>query len=92
MSGHGASEDSVVWTNNLKFYDLYEEDIGQTVNLKTTTGGQDIADVKTISFTFNPVSKYTITNDTTDRTMDANCTTINELSDVVSTIIDDLKL
>lgn len=92
MSGHGASEDAVLWTNNLKFYDLYEEDIGQTVNLKTTTGGQDIADVKTIGFTFNPVSKYTISNDTIDRTLDANCTTINELSDVVSTIIDDLKL
>lgn len=92
MSTHGASEDAVLWTNNLKFYDLNPEDIGEIVNLKTTTGGQDLADVKVTSFTFNPISTYSVTNGTTDRTFDANCTTINELSDVVSTIIDDLKL
>ena len=92
MSGHGASEDAVLFTNNLRWYDFRPEDVGETVKVKTTTGGQALEDVKTTSFTFNPPSRYTVTNDLVDRTYDANSTSINELSDVIATIIDDLKL
>lgn len=35
---------------------------------------------------------YTITNDTTDRTYDANATTVEELADVVATMYRDLKV
>lgn len=41
-----------------------------------------------------PISKitgYNITNLTTDRTYDANSTTINELADILGTLINDLK-
>ncbi len=34
---------------------------------------------------------YTVTNDTTDRTYDANSTTIDELADVLATVISDLQ-
>jgi hypothetical protein len=36
-------------------------------------------------------STYTVTNGTTDRTYDADATTVNELADVVATLIADLK-
>lgn len=36
-------------------------------------------------------SAYTVTNGTTDRTYDADATTVNELADVVATLIADLK-
>lgn len=36
-------------------------------------------------------STYTVTNGTTDRTYDADATTVNELADVVGTLIADLK-
>lgn len=35
---------------------------------------------------------YTITNDTTDRTFDANATTLDELADVLATLIKDLGM
>jgi hypothetical protein len=41
---------------------------------------------------FTPSSAYTVTNATTDRTFDANATTIHELADVVATIIEDTKI
>lgn len=34
---------------------------------------------------------YTVTNGTTDRTYDANATTLDELADIVSTLISDLR-
>ena len=34
---------------------------------------------------------YTITNGSTDRTYDANATTVDELADILSTLITDLK-
>ena len=92
MSSHSASEKSVLFTNALKFIDLETGDVGQTVKFKGISGGQDIDAATAVSFTFNPISSYTVTNDTTDRAYDANSTSINELSDVVATIIDDLNL
>lgn len=35
---------------------------------------------------------YTITNDSTDRTFDANSTTVAELADVLATLIRDLAV
>jgi len=35
---------------------------------------------------------YTITNDTTDRTYDANATTVEELADIVATLYRDLRV
>ena len=92
MSSHAADEDCVIWEDTMRFYDLNPEDVGETVTLKVTTGGQLVEDAKAYDFTFSPLSKYTVTNDTTDRAYDANSTSINELSDVVATIIDDLNL
>ena len=92
MATHGASEDAVVVTPSLRYIKLEDADIGQTVTFKAVAGGQDIDDAKPVSFTFNPVSAYNVTSATTDRSFDANNTTIHELADVVGTIIDDLKL
>lgn len=43
-------------------------------------------------YTVNRGSGYTTTNVTTDRAIDANSTTIDEIADVLSTLITDLKL
>jgi hypothetical protein len=37
-------------------------------------------------------SEYTVTNDSTDRTYDANSTTVDELADVLGTLITDLQV
>lgn len=92
MSSHGASEDVTLFTNNLKWFDFRPEDVGESINIKTTSGGQAIEDVRTTTFTLNPVSLYSVTNDDTDREFDANSTTIHELANVVATVIDDLNL
>jgi hypothetical protein len=36
-------------------------------------------------------SAYTVTNGTTDRVLDANAASLNELADVVATLIADLQ-
>ena len=92
MSGHAASEDVTVFDQTVRFYDLTEQDVGETVNFKTTTGGRDLDDITANGFTFTPVSKYALANDTTDRDLDADATTLNEVADVVATIIKDLKI
>lgn len=92
MGTHNASEDVVVVTPSLRFIKLEDADVGETVTFKAVAGGQDIDDAKAVSFTFNPLSAYNVTSATTDRSFDANNTTIHELADVVGTIIDDLKL
>ncbi len=38
------------------------------------------------------LNDYTITNDTTDRTFDANSTTLDEIADVLATLIEDLGM
>lgn len=43
-------------------------------------------------YTVNSGSAYSITNGTTDRSFNANSTSLDELADVVSTLITDLKL
>ncbi len=42
-------------------------------------------------YTTNSGSAYSITNGTTDRTYDANATTVDELADILYTLIQDLK-
>jgi hypothetical protein len=53
----------------------FRTELGQLIKLYTTNAG----------------SAYSITNGTTDRTYDANATTIDELADVLYTLIQDLK-
>jgi hypothetical protein len=91
-NSHAVNEYVAAVTPALRFYELEAADIGETVNLKAVTGGQNIEVAPISSFTFAPVSAYTITNASTDRTFDANATSINELADVVATIVDDLNL
>ena len=79
-------------TKALKFLPLEKADIGETVTLKALAGGQGLDDVSPVTFTFNPVSAYTVTNATDDRSFDADSTTIDELADVVATIIKDTNL
>lgn len=92
MSTHAANENVTLVTNNLRFFPLSESDIGKTVTFKAVSAGASLDDAKAVSFTFNPLSAYNVTSATTDRSFDANNTTIHELADVVGTIIDDLKL
>jgi len=92
ISAHAASEDAVLVTSSLYFLTLEDADIGETVTLKAVAGGQSLEDSATVSFTFNPFSGYTISNATDDREFDADCTTIDELADVVATIIKDTKI
>lgn len=68
---------------------IYVKDIvagNAAVHVKTENG-QEIK-----LYQVNAGSAYTVTNSTTDRTYDANSTTMNELADVVATLIADLKL
>lgn len=92
MGSHGADEYAILATDTLKLFTLDPADVGETVTFKAVAGGQSIENAKATSLTFTPVSAYTITNASTDRAFDANCTTINELADVVATVIDDLNL
>lgn len=92
IGSHTASEDVVLVTQNLRYVALSDADVSQTVRFKAVSAGMDVADASITSLVFTPQSKYTVTNRTADRTFDADCTTINELSDVIGTIIDDLKI
>lgn len=92
MSGHAASENVVVFDQTVRFYDLTEQDVGETVNFKTTTGGRDLDDITANGFTFTPISRYEVSNDLTERKFDADATSLNEVSDVMSTLIKDLKI
>lgn len=89
---HSSGEKAVMWSDTLKFYDLNPEDVGETVILKATAGGALIEDAKAFDFTFSPISKYAISNDTTDRTLNANSTDMDELADVLSTLVRDSNL
>jgi hypothetical protein len=92
MAGHGADEDALVVTPSVRFIKLEDADIGETVTFKAVAGGQDIDEATPVSFTFNPLSAYNVTNATDDRTFDADCTTMDELADVVATIIKDTRI
>ena len=68
---------------------LYVADIaaGNAALHTKTENGQVIKLYQT-----NAGSAYSVTNGTTDRTYDANSTSLDELSDIVATLISDLKL
>lgn len=89
---HGADEYAALATQSMRFYELEPADLGEDVRLKAVTAGQNIEVAPITAITFNPVSLYTVTNATFDRTFDANATSVNELADVVATMIDDLNL
>lgn len=92
IAGHAADEYATHFTEAVRFFPLLSTDVGTTVTLKAVTNGQAQENGQVTSFTFNPISAYTVTNATTDRTFDANAVTIDELADVVATVIDDLNL
>lgn len=93
IGSHAADEYAAVVSPQLRFFELDEADIGETVNLKAVTNrqGVDVAPISSFTFTA-PTSAYTVTNAATDRTFDANAVTLHELADVVATVIDDQRL
>lgn len=92
IGSHAANEYCVLNTNNLRFYDLDEADRGEVIKFKAVAGGGNLEMSPVAEITFNPLSAYTVTNATDDRSFDADCTTIDELADVVATIIKDTNL
>lgn len=89
---HGDDEYAVLYSPSLLFYDLESADVGETVTFKAVTNGQAEENGLTTSFTFKPVYSYTVTNETDTRTLDANAVSLNELADVVATILKDKNL
>jgi len=92
IGSHAENEYCVLNTNNLRFYDLTAADVGEEVTFIAVSGGGNIELSPKATFTFNPISGYTVSNATDDREFDADCTTIDELADVVATIIKDTKI
>lgn len=92
ISTHAAKEYAAQYTPQMYFFEMEAADIGQSVSIKAVTNGQavDLAPIST--FTFTPLSNYTVTNGTVDRSFDANNTSINELADVLATFIDDSNM
>ena len=90
---HAADEYAVLYNQAVGFYEVNTEDIGEDINLKAVTNGQnlEVAPITTIS-AFTPLSAYTVTNGTTVRAFDADATDLDEVADVLATVIDDLKL
>ena len=76
-------------TSPADMFQLYSADIaaGNAAAHFRTELGQIIK-----LYTANAGSAYAITNGTTDRTVDANATTVEELADLVYTLVEDLKL
>lgn len=64
---------------------IYANDTGGTVNM------YGINEAGTVTQLTGLTAAYTITNVTTDRTYDANATDINEIADVLGTLIADLQ-
>lgn len=60
---------------DIEDWQQWAEEVERIINLLLSGSGQT----------------YTVTNGTIDRAYDANATTINELADVLSTLIADLK-
>jgi len=93
ISAHAADEYAAIVTPQLVFFELDAADVGEVVNIKAVTNRQGVEVAPISSFTFTPAaSEYTVTNGTTDRAFNANSTSIDELADVLATVIDDLNL
>ena len=89
---HNDNEYASVVTPALRFVELEDGDIGETVNLKAVTNGQSVDNAPVTTFTFAPLSIYTIGNHSADlRVFDADNVTIDELADVVATVISDTR-
>lgn len=92
---------SLLSTVGLSLYTLSAESgvpstvtIGDTVTFAGDGGSITTAVAgTTITISLSPVggATYTVTNGLTDRAYDANSTTVNELADVLATLINDLK-
>lgn len=92
MSGHVADEYATLYTSAVRWFDLDTADVGETITLKAVTNGQSEENGQIASFSYDKVAgEYTVTNLTGDRSFDANNTSLNELADVVGTLIDDLN-
>lgn len=90
---HGADEYAVLYTRAVFFYELNQIDVGEDINFKAVTNGQneENASVCTLS-SFAPEYSYTVSNETDTRTLDADATDLDELADVVATILKDKNL
>lgn len=91
---HAATERAVLLNSAVKFVPLDVSEVGKTRNYAFLAGGQSAVDSLVTSVQFNSVgvSAYTVTNLTANRSLDVNDTTLNELADVVATVISDLRL
>lgn len=95
-----ATNDGVITWVEASDYFQFSDDImisdGENVILSTTTGTKigTATNQKLGFWNATPVvqpSAYSVTNVTTDRTYDANSTTIDEIADVLGTLIADLQ-
>ena len=92
LDGHEENEYCTLVTNNFRFYELDRSDIGEDVTFVAVSAGGILEMSPKATFEFNPISAYTVTNASDDRSYDANSTSINELADVLATVIKDSKL
>lgn len=65
---------------------IYADDVGGTVNIFAINEAGEIT-----RLTFPAPQTYNVTNVTTDRAYDANSTTLDEIADVLGTLISDLR-
>lgn len=65
---------------------LYADDVGGTVNIFGINEAGEIT-----RLTWPAPQTYTVTNVTPDRSYDADATTLDEIADVLGTLIDDLR-
>lgn len=74
-------------------FNIWKGDVpaGGYVKLENSSGRWTIYDSTGAPAVGAPSPAYTVTNGTTDRTYDANSTTVNELADVLGTVISDLQ-
>lgn len=85
-SGSAEADDTLIKTNSYNAVDIDAGD--NSIQIMSNASG------KVGFFAATPVAQdtgWTITNETTDRVLDCDVTTINELADVVGTLIEQLK-
>ena len=92
LAGHANGEYASVVTPAMRFFDLSEGDIGEYVRFKAVTAGQHIENAPIGEVAFSPANgDYTIANVTTTRTLNCDGTTLDEVADVLGTLIQDLR-